>query len=143
MLPAHNPPHPSAVKRWLEELKRQSSQADASGSASPASFGMDPNTGKLLAREALSQDSTGGARENDLLGTPLFCTPAAGPRKLTVRSRLGITPQSAARSGSQQDSKVRRLWTLFGGDVGERSRTLDVSDAGNRATIDLSEVRRA
>ena len=92
---ARNPPHPKAVARWLHGLASRCDMP-AWQTGSPASFGMDPNTGKLLPREALSQDTGGAARESDLLGTPSFASPSAGPSatRLKGRSRLGLVSQA-------------------------------------------------
>ena len=91
---ARSPPHPQAVARWLRELASRRTMP-AWQTSSPASFGMDPNTGRLLPREALSQDTRGAARESDLLGTPSFASPSSGTSvpKLKGRSRLGLVSQ--------------------------------------------------
>ena len=56
MVPARRPPTPEAVQAWLHALRasrgQQPSQSDL-----PASFAMDPNTGKLLPGEASSKRS--------------------------------------------------------------------------------------
>ena len=92
---ARSPPHPKAVARWFHGLAARRDMP-AWQTASPASFSMDPNTGKLLPREALSQDTGGAARESDLLGTPSFASPSAGPSatRLKGRSRLGLVSQA-------------------------------------------------
>ena len=105
-LTARAPPSPAAVQGWLETL--MSRQAHTSQPASPASFGMNPNTGALLPGNALSQDSLGGAHESDLLGTPLFQSPPPNPGS-ALRARARSRLASASQPGQIQVTSLHLL----------------------------------
>lgn len=92
---ARRPPLPGDVKLWLRRLRLAHEARRQAGKTSAANFGMDPNTGSLLVRDAASQESGGSARESDLLGTPSFASPSFGPSstRLKGRSRLGMSSQ--------------------------------------------------
>lgn len=93
---ASNPPTPVTVQKWLDALHTAHLGED-SQHASPASFGMNPNTGALVPGNVLSQDSQGGAHESDLLGTPLFQSPPPNPGsaiKSRIRPRLSHSSQT-------------------------------------------------
>ena len=95
MVTAKRPPLPGKVKLWLRQLQQAHEARRQAGKVSAATFGMDPNTGSLLVRDAASQESGGSAKESDLLGTPSFASPSFGPSatRLKGRSRLGVASQ--------------------------------------------------
>lgn len=111
MVTAAQPPHPHAVRKWLKDLQAAYNARGRTDKESTSSFGMDPNTGKLLVRDSASQDSGGSARDSDLLGTPAFASPPVGPlsTRLRGRSRLGASSQVLL---TQADTEVP-IWPKF------------------------------
>ena len=108
-VPARPPPTRAVTDAWLAaRRRRRGRQHRTSGSAGVATFGMDPNTGKLLpgGSNAAEQDRPGSATgtpagllgDAELLATPSLCTLGSGGSSGAGGggSGMGGTPASVA-----------------------------------------------
>lgn len=111
-VPAKPPPSRAATDAWLAARRRRQRGRQQRGGGGEASFGMDPNTGKLLpaaaAADAEGRPGSAGAEggtpsslnlgDADLLATPSLCTlgSAGGSGQGTPGSGAATPPGTTA-----------------------------------------------
>jgi hypothetical protein len=127
-VPARSPPTRAVTDAWLAARhRRRGRQHRTSGTAEVASFGMDPNTGKLLpgGGNAAEQERPGSATPAGLLGDaellamPSLCTLGSGgssggrgggssmantPASIACGQQQGAAPAGAGGGGSDHGS---------------------------------------